>query len=148
MAAFQTIALSAGLAGLLDISATATVGSLQGMPVKRLLQFVASGAIGKRAFTGGTATAAVGLAIHFLIAGAVATVYYTVSHVIPIGLDHPVLFGAAYGIGVHLIMSRMVVPLSRTPKREFSTRAFVTQLVIHICCVGLPIALTQHYLSR
>ena len=45
-------------------------------------------------------------------------------------------------------MSRVVVPLSAAPKREFSARAFLTQLNIHIVCIGLPIALIVGHFSR
>jgi len=45
-------------------------------------------------------------------------------------------------------MSRVVVPLSATPKRKFSAKAFLTQLIIHIFFVGLPIALIVAHFSR
>jgi hypothetical protein len=143
MTVTDAIALSGLLAGVLDITATGTVMALQGVPFERLLQFVASGALGNSAFTGGKRTAGIGLLFHFLIAMAVAFAYYLVSRDLRAVLDRPVLFGAIYGLGVHLMMSRLVVPRSRAPKREFSVSAFVTQSVIHMLCVGIPIALTQ-----
>jgi len=148
MTTAAAIAASACLAGVLDISATGAIMVAQGTPFERLLQFVASGALGTSSFQGGKKTAGIGLFFHFLIAAIAATVYYTISRVLPVSLSRPVLFGVLYGITVHLVMSRVVVPLSRTPKREFSLKAFLTQLVIHILCVGLPIALTQSYLTR
>jgi hypothetical protein len=148
MIAIETIALSAGLAGVLDISATAILMKAQGTPVQRLLQFVASGALGTSAFEGGKRTAGLGLSFHFLIAVVVAAVYYAFSLGLPIALERPVLFGCLYGIAVHLVMSLIVVPLSRAPKRQFSVKAFVAQLVIHVFCVGLPIALVQSRLSQ
>lgn len=149
MNALAAIALSACLAGVLDLSATATVMTVQGVPIKRVLQYIASGALGSSAFEGGSRAAGVGVFLHFLIALVAATIYYAVSReIIPLSVSRPLLFGALYGTMVHLIMSRIVVPLSRAPKRKFSSKAFLTQLVIHIFCVGLPIALTQSYLSR
>jgi uncharacterized membrane protein YagU involved in acid resistance len=142
------IAASACLAGVLDISATGAIMTTQGTPFERLLQFVASGALGASSFQGGKKIAGIGLFFHFLIACIAATVYYAISRVLSVSLTRPVLFGVLYGITVHLVMSRIVVPLSRAPKREFSLKAFLTQLVIHILCVGLPIALTQSYLLR
>ena len=148
MTAVEAIAASACLAGVLDISATGAIMTAQGTPFERLLQFVASGALGASSFQGGKKTAGIGLLFHFLIAGIAATIYYVIGRVLPVSLARPVLFGVLYGITVHLVMSRVVVPLSRAPKREFSLKAFLTQLVIHILCVGLPIALTQSYLTR
>jgi hypothetical protein len=148
MTGVETVALSGCLAGVLDILATATVMAAQGRSIKRLLQFIASGAFGTSAFDGGKKTAGIGLLLHFLIAGIAATIYYAMSHSVPMSLNRPLLFGTLYGIAVHLIMSGIVVPLSRAPKREFSIGAFLTQFVIHVFCVGLPIALAQSYLSR
>ena len=144
----RTIALSAALAGVLDISTTAIIMAKQGVSIRRLLQFISSGALGDSAFEGGNWTAAIGLSFHFLIASVVAAIYYKLSRRIPMTLDRPLLFGALYGVAVHLIMNRIVVPLSRAPKRQFSFQAFLTQLVIHVFCVGLPIAVMQNLLSR
>ena len=148
MSGGQVVALSACVAGVLDLSATGTLMATQGTPIKRLLQFIASGVLGASAFNGGRRTAGFGLLFHFLIAVVAATVYFEVSHGLPIMLNQPVLFGVLYGATVHLVMSRIVVPLSRAPKREFSITAFLVQLVIHVFCVGLPIALTQNHLLQ
>ena len=148
MSGVVAIALSGSLAGVLDLSATATVMTAQGVPVQRLLQFIASGALGTSAFNGGKRTAGIGLFFHFLIAVVAAAIYYGMSRELSVGLARPLLFGTLYGIAVHLVMSQIVIPRSRTPKREFSVKAFLTQLVIHVVCVGLPIALMQSYLLR
>ena len=122
--------------------------SLQGMPLERLWQGIASGALGASSFKGGKRTAALGLFFHFAIAFTVAAIYYAISRQLPITTERPVLCGTLYGVIVHLVMSRIVVPLSAAPKREFSAKAFVIQLVIHICFVGLPIALTVAHFTR
>jgi uncharacterized membrane protein YagU involved in acid resistance len=128
MVSAKIIALSAFLARVLDISVPATVMASQGVSVKSLLQFIASGAFGPSAFNGGMRTAGIGLLFHFRIASIVATIYYAMSRSLPVSLGRPVLFGILYGITVHLVMSRIVVPLSRAPKRSFSINAFLTQL--------------------
>jgi len=120
----------------------------QGTPIKRLLQFIASGALGASAFNEGRRSAGLGLLFHFLIAVVAAALYFKVSRGLPVILNQAVLFGVLYGATVHLVMSRIVVPLSRAPKREFSIAAFLVQLVIHVFCVGLPIALTQNHLLQ
>jgi hypothetical protein len=148
MSVGQVVALSACLAGVLDLSATGILMATQGTPIKRLLQFIASGVLGTSAFDGGRRTAGFGLLFHFLIAVVAAVLYFEVSRGLPIILNQPVLFGVLYGVTVHLVMSRIVVPLSRAPKREFSIAAFLVQLVIHVFCVGLPIALTQSHLLQ
>ena len=144
----EIITLAGLLAGALDITATSTLMSLQGMPLERLWQGIASGALGASAFKGGKKTAALGLFFHFAIALTVAAIYYAISRQLPITTERPVLCGTLYGTFVHVVMSRIVVPLSAAPKREFSLRAFLTQLIIHICLVGLPIALVVAHSSR
>jgi uncharacterized membrane protein YagU involved in acid resistance len=143
MGAMGTIALSAAVAGVLDISATGLLSRAQGVPFSRLLQFVASGAMGTAAFEGGAGTAAIGLALHFLIATIWAVLYFSGANYWPVLMTRPLLCGVLYGLTVHLVMSRAVMPLSRAPKRPFAWRAWLVQLAIHIVCVGLPIALLQ-----
>jgi uncharacterized membrane protein YagU involved in acid resistance len=144
----ETITLAGLLAGTLDITATTTLMRLQGMPLERLWQGIASGALGTSAFKGGKRAAAVGLFFHFLIAFLVAAIYYAISLSLSILTARPILSGILYGIVVHVVMSRIVVPLSAAPKREFSLKAFLTQLIIHICFVGLPIAFVITHFSR
>jgi uncharacterized membrane protein YagU involved in acid resistance len=144
----ETITLAGLLAGALDITATSTLMALQGIPLERLWQGIASGALGTSAFKGGKRTAALGLFFHFLIAFIVAAIYYAISLSLPVLTTKPLLCGVLYGIVVHLVMSRIVVPLSAAPKREFSLKAFFTQLIIHVCFVGLPIAFVIAHFSR
>jgi hypothetical protein len=148
MSAVEAIAVSGAVAGVLDICATGAVMKAQGVPFGRLLQFVASGALGSSALEGGGRTATVGLALHFLIAGLWAFVYSVAGSAWPVLLARPALWGLVFGMLVHLVMSRAVVPLSRAPKRPFAWKSWLTQLVIHIVCVGVPIALVQGYLLR
>jgi uncharacterized membrane protein YagU involved in acid resistance len=144
----EVISLAGLLSGSLDLTATSTLVKTQGVPFERLLQMIASGALGPSAFQGGKKTATVGLAFHFFIAFAAASIYYLSSRTMTALLDYPLFSGVVYGSAVHLVMSRIVLPLSAAPKREFSAKAFLTQLIIHIFCVGLPIALVVSYLSR
>jgi hypothetical protein len=141
MTSLEVISLAGLLSGVLDLTATSILVRTQGIPFERLLQTIASGALGPSAFQGGRKTAAAGLFFHFFIAFAAAFVYYTISRRVTILLDHPLLAGLLYGAAVHLVMSRIVVPLSAVPKRKFSTKAFLIQLVFHMFFVGLPIAL-------
>jgi hypothetical protein len=49
--------------------------------------------------------------------------------------------GVFYGVAVYFFMNRVVVPLSGAIKYPFSSQLLVVGVVIHIFCVGLPIAL-------
>ena len=135
-----TVVLAGCVAGVLDLAASTTVFLAQGVPFERLLQGIASGALGPAAFKGGRITAALGLFLHFVIAFVVAALYYSASRKWGALVESPVLYGALYGAAVHVVMSRIVLPLSRAPRREFSVKAFLIQLGIHVLFVGLPIA--------
>lgn len=148
MTGMETIALAGAVAGTLDITATSALFALQGLSLQRLWQGIASGALGTAAFSGGKKTAAAGLLFHFEIAFVVAAVYYALSRRWSSLVAMPFVWGPVYGVAVHLVMSRIVLPLSAAPKRVFSAKAFLIQLAIHICFVGLPVALVVSLLSR
>jgi hypothetical protein len=138
----------AGLAcGTLDIIAALVVYGQFGRPPMRLLQGIAAGVLGTRAFEGGVATALFGLFCHYFIAFSAATVYFTASRWIPFLLEHSIISGAIYGVIVYFFMNRVVVPLSGTIKIPFSFKMMVIGIVIHIFCVGLPIAIAVQRFS-
>ena len=82
------ILLGGTLAGVLDILA-AFLMSWPRVPPVRVLQYIASGALGPAAFRGGAATAAAGLAFHFVIAFGAAAAYVAASRRWPLLLTRP-----------------------------------------------------------
>ena len=133
------ILLGGTLAGVLDILA-AFLMSWPRVPPVRVLQYIASGAMGPAAFRGGTATAAAGLAFHFVIAFGAATAYVAASRRWPLLLTRPVACGIAYGVVVYAVMQLVVLPLSRATRGTPTVRSIAMMIGIHIVCVGLPIA--------
>lgn len=146
--ALEAVAASGALAGLLDILATSTLMRAQGVPLQRLLQFIASGVLGASAFEGRNRSATLGLVLHFVIAFALAAIFYAIAQPLPVILQRPWFCGAFFGTVVHLGMSFVIVPLSRAARRTFSLRAWVTQLAVHVLCVGMPIAFVQRLILR
>jgi hypothetical protein len=133
----------AGLAcGLLDITAALVVYGSMGLKPLRLLQGIAAGVLGQKSFQGGMATALLGLALHFVIAFGAATAYFAASRSMRILVEQAALFGPLYGIAVYFFMNKIVVPLSGAAKFPFSVKMMLIGVVIHIFCVGLPIALS------
>jgi len=129
------------LCGVLDITAALVVYGTMGAKPLRLLQGIAGGLLGPRTYSGGVATALLGLLCHFVIAFSAAAVFVTASGLAPFLVRHAVLSGVLYGIAVYFFMNRVVVPLSAAAKFPFSFKMMVIGVVIHIFCVGLPIAL-------
>jgi hypothetical protein len=134
------IFLGGTLAGVLDILAAFLMSWPRVAPV-RVLQYIASGALGPAAFRGGLATAAAGLAFHFVIAFGAAAAYVTASHRWPLLRTRPVACGIAYGVVVYAVMQLVVLPLSRVDRATPTWSSILTMVAIHIVCVGLPIAL-------
>ena len=130
------------IAGTLDILAAFINSGLHGGVPLRVLQGVASGLIGRSSFSGGLATALLGLLCHFLIAFGAAGAYYGVSRVWPVLVYQAVICGLLYGIPVYLVTNYVVVPLSRIGHIIVNTPGqMITALIILMVCVGLPISL-------
>jgi hypothetical protein len=132
----------------MDITAALIVYGYLGAKPMRLLQGIASGLLGPKAFEGGLATALLGLSCHFLIAFGAAATYSLASRGFRALLEHAVISGALYGVAVYFFMNRIVLPLSAAAKRPFSLKLMIIGVVIHIICVGLPISLTLRRFSR
>jgi hypothetical protein len=139
--ALPAILLGGFTCGVLDITAALVVYGFFGLKPLRLLQGIAGGLLGPRTYTGGLATALLGLLCHFLIAFLAATVYVTLSRAVPFLIQHALVSGPLYGIAVYFFMNRIVVPLSAATKYPFSFKMMLIGVVIHIFCVGLPISL-------
>jgi len=137
----RTILFAGLLAGALDITAAFLVYGLRGVRPVRILQSVASGLLGVTAYKGGLGTAALGTLLHFFIAVVAAGVYYAASRKLGVLVRQPVLSGVLYGVLVYLFMNHVVLPLSAVPKRPFVLSMAAVMVVIHMICVGLPIAL-------
>ncbi len=141
--------LWAGFAcGVLDITAAFIVYGFFGAKPVPLLQGIASGLLGPKAFDGGLATALLGLLCHFVIAFGAAAVYFVASRTFPFLIRNAVTSGVLYGVAVYFFMNRIVVALSAAAKRPFSMKMMIIGVIIHIFCVGLPISLSVRRFSR
>jgi hypothetical protein len=136
------------LAGALDISAAFLVYGYLGAKPISLLQGIAAGMLGPRSFNGGLATAALGLFFQFLIATIWTTIYVIASRSIFSLITSAPPAGVLYGTFVYFFMNRVVVPLSAARKYPFTIRGMVIGVVIHIFCIGLPIALVTRHFAR
>jgi hypothetical protein len=146
---FQPIFWGGLLAGTLDICAAFLTAWLRrGVSPAAVLRFVASGLLGPAAFTGGAKTAAIGLALHFLIATVATIVFYLASRKFLFLVERPVHFGLLYGVAVYLFMNFVVLPLSLVQRGPATVSGFIIGLLTIMFCVGLPIALIVRRFSR
>jgi len=143
--ALRTIITAGLIAGFLDgMDAVVFIGLMSGIPVMRVFQFIASGALGVKSFEGGWATAGLGVLFHFVVAMGAAANFYGLSVKLPMILRRPWLWGPTYGVGVFLFMHFVVVRLSAAPRQPpLSASALANLLFSHIFFVGIPIALVR-----
>jgi hypothetical protein len=142
--------LAGGLAcGILDITAAFVTWGVRGVGPIRILHSVASGLLGRdAAVAGGLATAALGLFLHFVIAFGAATTYYLASRKLDFLRRSPFVNGPLYGIAVWLFMNFVVLPLSAVGMPKFEPLGVVVGLIVHMLCVGTPIALAVNRFAR
>jgi len=138
--------LYGGLAvGVLDGLAAVIITSLRGGSPTRMFQGIASGLIGRASFQGGWSTALLGVSLHFLIAFIWTAIYYGASLKLPALIRRALICGPIYGVVVYFAMQIIVLPLSAIRKPPFSFAPPLQTLqgiIVHILCVGLPIALS------
>lgn len=150
--ALKTILTAGFLVGLLDATA-AMVHSYfwNDVTPDRVWKYVASGAIGRSAFTGGGGIVALGLFFHFVNAFIFTIIlFYTYPLISKLRLP-VVVTGILWGLVVWNVMHWIVVPLSNVPARKapFDLVKMLPQLGIHMFLVGLPMTLLIHrYYTR
>ena len=149
----KPILYAGALVGVLDITAACIqVYVSYGYAPARLLKGVAGGLLGRSAVEGGFSTAALGLLMHFTMALTVAAIFYALSRRLPLPqkLSGVVAVGLLYGAAVFAVNNFATSPFLswvrslylQTPI-SFKPPMGWSQLVIHLFCVGLPIALVM-----
>lgn len=136
----RAILTGGALGGLLDILFALIFAGFRGVPPERLLQVVASGALGQAAFTGSTAAAAFGLACHFVLSFVWMAIFFYAVRRIPTLASKPLLAAVGYGLLVFLAMRLVVLPLSAFPRPvTFNAFSWGMDLLSHIFLFSLPI---------
>ena len=129
------------IAGVLDAIDGVIAYGTQGLNPVQVLQYIASGALGKSAFQGGLNTAALGAVFHFIIAWVAAAVFVSASQRLEILKTHAVPAGLFHGVAVYFFMNYLVLPLSAVAAAPFQLGLFLNGVIGHALFVGLPISL-------
>jgi uncharacterized membrane protein YagU involved in acid resistance len=129
------------VAGILDAVDGVIAFGTQGLNPIQVLQYIASGALGRSAFHGGLATAALGAAFHFGIAWVAAAVFVLATGRLQALRTHAVPAGLVYGAAVYFFMNYLVLPLSAVAASTFNLGLFLNGVIGHALFVGLPISL-------
>jgi hypothetical protein len=127
--------------GTLDVATAVTYYPLTAnVTSTQILQGIASGLLGAQAFQGGNATAALGLALHYLIAFVWTIVFYVLARNVRVLTHRPLIVGPLYGTVVWLVMNLVVLPLSRVTHRPLRLQPSIVGAVILMICIGVPLA--------
>jgi hypothetical protein len=135
--------LAGGLvAGTLDILYACLFWAMKsGVPATRILQSAAAGLLGEASFQGEVATAALGLALHYLIALSMSLAFYLMARRWAALWRQPHVYGAVYGVLLYLIMNHIVVPLSAAGPQSKDPLWTTLTILVHAVLIGVPIAL-------
>jgi hypothetical protein len=137
--ALRAILTAGVVVGVLDISSAFVIWWQRGVTIQRGLQGIAAGLLGAKSYEGGMVTAGLGLALHFLIAFVVVSIFYLASRKIPFLTTQPLISGVFYGIGVYIVMYWFVLPTAFSTFRHRLSNELI-EAAIHVCLIGLPTA--------
>lgn len=111
-------------------------------PFVSVMQFLASGALGNAAFSGGIATALLGVLFHYFVSFVVAGVFILSADRIPFLRRHVIVGSLLYGIGVAIFMNFVVLPLSAAPSLPPPTPLqFIWLIIESSLFIGLPLGI-------
>jgi len=123
-----TAILLAGLiAGTIDIGAATLIN---GIDPRRILQFIASGLLGKGVLQLGTEGIVLGMVLQWAMSIIIAAIFVIASGGLSVLRRYWVGSGIAYGVVVFFVMNYVVVPLSmvhRVP--QFNARGFTLNML-------------------
>ena len=136
-------------AGTLDIVYACLFWKLKlAVSPQQIFQSVAAGLLGPVSFEGGWATAAMGLLLHYFIAGSIAAMYYLVARRWALLWRWPLLSGAAYGLLLYAVMNYVVVPLSAARPGSKDPLWISLTVLVHMGLIGIPCALVARRAIR
>ena len=135
-----TSIIQAGLlAGTLDIAAACGMFWIRsGRDPMIVLKFVASGALGSDALSGGWGTNLLGLLFHFIIAFSWTILFFVIYPKLP--KINWIVLGLTYGVIVWLMMNLVVLPMTKITQRPFDLNQALIGTVVLMVAIGLPVS--------
>jgi len=145
---FTAILVGGLIAATFDIVQVTIFYAFKGVDWIRIPQSVASGLLGKASYSGGMSTVALGYGLHYAISLVMAAVYVLAARRLDILVRRPWLMGTLYGLGLYVVMTYVVVPLSMAKGGHFNWPSFIDGILAHTLAVGIPIALAARWARR
>lgn len=122
--ALTAILLGGLIGGTIDIGSASLISGFNPIVI---MHAIASGLMGKTSFSGGAATAVLGLVLQWAMAVLIAAIYMGATQRMPAMRRQWQTTGILAGVIIYFVMTYLVVPLSAAPFRpEFSLQGFVS----------------------
>lgn len=128
------------IAGTFDICIAILQTLASGGKPIRMLQFIASGIFGPKAFSGGVLFAIYGLLLHYVIAYIWVLLFFKVYNKLGLLRKNRILAGIMYGLFIWIFMNLIVMPISNTPSIKFSMVKAVISMLVIIGAIGIPLS--------
>jgi uncharacterized membrane protein YagU involved in acid resistance len=137
------VALLAGVvAAVTALACVLPIQDVLGTPPAVVFQAIASGAMGKVAFTVGLRAVWLGVVFHGVISTIAAAIFVLLADIWPHVLRHPVRSGLIYGFAVFAVMTFVIVPMSAIGYVHLHPAwLLAVSVVVHMLAFGLPISL-------
>jgi hypothetical protein len=141
--ALLSILVGGTVAGVLDLT---SAFFFYGRGVPRV---IAAGLLGRGVLHGGPVIYMLGIVLHMFIAISAATIFYAASRKLHFMKTNFVVSGLFFGIGLYLVMTLIVLPLSALHATGPLARHEIIQgLLIHMLIIGLPISFFVRKFSK
>ena len=149
----KVILLTGFFVGTLDIlSAFVDYYIATGKNPLFVLKYVASGAFGEQAFSGGAGTMLIGLVFHYLFSLFFTVLFFWLYPRLGLLSKNKIITGIGYGIFVWLVMNLIVVQLCKAPHasiKDMKVEKIIKSALILIMMIGLPLSfITSKYFSN
>lgn len=142
----KAILVGAIVAALLDMLDPIIFYGLRGVALIKIPQSIASGILGRAAYSDGVPSVLLGLAAHLFIALVWATIFVLAARAMPFLERHAVVSGLLYGAFIYVVMYHLVLPHTNLYPRNNPDPApavLVNSIAAMVLLVGLPISLAN-----
>ena len=138
---WKSIFITTLIAGTLDIIAACLNAYLSSnITPDIVLKYIASGAFGNAAFSGGIGMMMYGILFHFFIAFACTMTFFLLYPTFSFLKQNVYLNAVLIGLIAWFVTTIIIIPLSEIPPNPIKFSQVLIPISILIMCIGLPVA--------
>lgn len=138
---FNTILTTTFIAGVIDFAAACVQAYVSnGLTPAIVLKYIASGLLGKAAFSGGLPVMFLGLLAHFMVVFACVWCFFYCYPKIIFLTKSIIINALLIGLVAWLVTNVIVIPLSQIKPAPFNLPNALISISILVICIGLPTA--------